>query len=665
MSDGRHSNYRSGYAPLNQRSPSPPPSSSPASWTRGSFIRRARRHGEILDPRPVKSTAPSISQYQDHYSNQSDGYSYTHSYPGSRIRPSAEGAFASPPYNAPPRSIKALKAPNRSSAPLSPHQQHQHDYHPSPSPQPMHPSSTRFEDGPLQRYPALTLHGMKCNEITQKAYSGQSLRMKESFDNLQRMDIGKVDDRSIAFCTGLTSSRWEPAVPPTTAVTSSEEVARAGPPSSRPPHNSAHASRLLNLFSYIRHIVSLTSGVSNTHLQANPNPNPNPNANANANANTKQQNKQDQMRAPDNSPHGVPQGSGPSGGPGPIKSESNWRHRYSPDYHQQLVRRNEHRQMQSDRDDRRLSTDYPLQDNPSFSKRSGYQDEYGYREGSRGYDQHPQGEVRQEEYQGTYRTTSRPYPQPQLHHAPHPRQPSASLAWPSHSAATPTKNLPPFLKVPYPNLTLTLAQIYVDRLKAKYPDVEGEPGCSFRLFLIAYIIAAKYRCSVELTPSPQQDADRAIQEKYDQTFSHSDRSMDYIDGYGEYATDGPISSKYAYSAEQNLEARLNAELIFSNHAWVRLLNHGLFYRQPTASSPAIGGATPPPHDPTSTTIAGQPPFLSSIIKSGSSPGTTSLDVADLDRMEAEFLTFLEFDLATESHDLKKCWDLVMGTKDSR
>ncbi|KAF9347309.1 hypothetical protein BGX34_003247 [Mortierella sp. NVP85] len=302
--------------------------------------------------------------------------------------------------------------------------------------------------------------------------------------------------------------------------------------------------------------------------------------------------------------------------------------------------------------------DYPLQDYPSFSKRSGYQDEYGYREGSRGYDQHPQGE----EYQGTYRATSRPYPQPQLHHAPHPRQPSASLAWPSHNPATPTKNLPPFLKVPYPNLTLTLAQIYVDRLKAKYPDVEGEPGCSFRLFLIAYIIAAKYRCSVELTPYPQQDADRAIQDKYDQTFSRSDRSMDYIDGYGEYATDGPISSKYAHSAEQNLEARLNAELIFSNHAWVRLLNHGLFYRQPTASSPAIGGATPPPHDPTSTTIAGQPPFLSSIIKSGSS---TSLDVADLDRMEAEFLKFLDFDLATESHDLKKCWDLVMGTKDSR
>jgi hypothetical protein len=141
--------------------------------------------------------------------------------------------------------------------------------------------------------------------------------------------------------------------------------------------------------------------------------------------------------------------------------------------------------------------------------------------------------------------------------------------------------------------------------------------------------------------------------------------MDYFDGYGEYATDGPISSKYAYSAEQNLEARLNAELIFSNHAWVRLLNHGLFYRQPTASSPAIGVATPPPHDPAATTITVQPPFLSSIIKSGSSTGATSLDVADLDRMEAEFLTFLNFDLATESHDLKKCWDLVMGTKDSR
>lgn len=140
--------------------------------------------------------------------------------------------------------------------------------------------------------------------------------------------------------------------------------------------------------------------------------------------------------------------------------------------------------------------------------------------------------------------------------------------------------------------------------------------------------------------------------------------MDYSDSYGEYATDGPISSKYA-SPEQHLEARLNAELIFSNHAWVRLWNVGLFGRPPTTSSPAMGGATPPPHDSTLATAAGHPPFLPSIIKPGSSPASTSLEVADLDRMEAEFLTFLNFDLATESKDLKTCWNVMMNTKDSR
>lgn len=153
---------------------------------------------------------------------------------------------------------------------------------------------------------------------------------------------------------------------------------------------------------------------------------------------------------------------------------------------------------------------------------------------------------------------------------------------------------------------------------------------------------------------------------YTQAHGRSGRSVEYNDNYGEYAnTNGPISSKYA-SPEQNLEARLNAELIFSNHAWVRVLNLGLFYRQPTtpaSSGASTGGASVPssPRSYDSTSPAAPtlpPPLMSSIIKSGSS--TAVLQVEDLDKMEAEFLTFLDRDLATRGHNLETCWNLVVG-----
>ncbi|KAI8362326.1 hypothetical protein B0O80DRAFT_98018 [Mortierella sp. GBAus27b] len=210
MSGSRHSNsnsYRSDYAPLNQRSsPSPPPSSPPpTSWTSGSFIRRDRRHDEILDrnPRPSNPTAyPAPPCRELHTSTHSDGLYSTHSYRGSRTR-YPPVAFKSAPHDAPRSNIKALttidriktdlKAPD---APLSPRHSYPLDYHPSPSPQPMH-LAPRFEDGPVQRVPTPTLHGVKCTEINQKAYSGQSSQMKESFDTLQRLDCGKVEDRTI------------------------------------------------------------------------------------------------------------------------------------------------------------------------------------------------------------------------------------------------------------------------------------------------------------------------------------------------------------------------------------------------------------------------------------------------------------------------------------
>jgi hypothetical protein len=62
-------------------------------------------------------------------------------------------------------------------------------------------------------------------------------------------------------------------------------------------------------------------------------------------------------------------------------------------------------------------------------------------------------------------------------------------------------------------------------------------------------------------------------------------------------------------------------------------------------------------------------IMHSVTQSSSSPVSSSnaagsvLQVEDLDRMEAEFLTFLNFDLATMSHDLETCWNLLVGKKD--
>ncbi|KAF9286663.1 hypothetical protein BGZ68_002664 [Mortierella alpina] len=106
-----------------------------------------------------------------------------------------------------------------------------------------------------------TLFGVKCTEISQRAYSGQSSEMKRSFDRLQHMDIGKVEYRTIAFCAHLTVTRWEPVIPTTPA---------AGSPSSEgnATKDPAHAARLMSLANYVRHILSLTNGGPNTQPQA-------------------------------------------------------------------------------------------------------------------------------------------------------------------------------------------------------------------------------------------------------------------------------------------------------------------------------------------------------------------------------------------------------------
>ncbi|KAG0379160.1 hypothetical protein BGX24_001509 [Mortierella sp. AD032] len=296
-------------------------------------------------------------------------------------------------------------------------------------------------------------------------------------------------------------------------------------------------------------------------------------------------------------------------------------------------------------------------------------------------------------------STTRDHSYPPVHRfeSPSNTKPSDSsrhFPQPINTSRSPTPQELP--KVPFPNLTLTLALIYVDRLKAKNPEAKGEPGCSHRLFLIAFIIAAKYRCSVSLSPSQEESA-------------QSENSLFY---------DPPVVPEEDESEEElSLETRLNAELIFSNHAWVRLLNLGSFARTPTSATNAGGSGptgqtlpisssgqqqrtpgspmmtsvppspqvsetstlasnTPVPTTPTQgqTPTQAQPPqSLSSIMHSstggasnanGSVGATgTMLQVEDLDRMEAEFLTFLNFDLATMTHDLETCWNLLVGKKD--
>ncbi|KAF9912996.1 hypothetical protein EC991_005864 [Linnemannia zychae] len=319
------------------------------------------------------------------------------------------------------------------------------------------------------------------------------------------------------------------------------------------------------------------------------------------------------------------------------------RHRFSPDYHDHSGRHARHQQQYSDE---------PLQ---------------GQYDQDQSYPPARRSESPNAKSSGAMR------------HLPQPINTSRSFV-------PPQQELP---KVPFPNLTLTLALIYVDRLKAKNPEAKGEPGCSHRLFLIAFIIAAKYRCSVALSPSQSQEA------------THSENSLFY---------DPPVVPEDDEEEEKlSLESRLNSELIFSNHAWVRLLNLGSFARIPTS---ATGGSGPTGQTPTSPMMTSVPPSpqasetstmasntpvpttptqgqtptqaqplqsLSSIMHSASgtsaggashsnnssvSTAGTVLQVEDLDRMEAEFLTFLNFDLATMTHDLETCWNLLVGKKDA-
>lgn len=666
-------------------SPSPSPASSPSpsynGWSSLSGRRapstgsnsngvRSHRHREDVlhavlgNARVTKSTAQSLSvrtQYSNnhghnhnqhyHYDRYDEHSSHTldhsQSRSGSKLPSLSSSSLRSSSYSAPrsdsrlpslfDRIKAALETPRRVavSQPLpSPqqHQQQQHNQavaftvdsiHHSPSmAHSFYPNTFRAVDerlvspqSPLLQPP--TLFGVKCTEISQRAYSGQSSEMKRSFDRLQHMDIGKVEYRTIAFCAHLTVTRWEPVIPTTPA---------AGSPSSEgnATKDPAHAARLMSLANYVRHILSLTNGGPNTQPQAAAQP---------------PQSKQESQKQPKPSSAQEPDRETTSSGPGPIKSESSRRHRYSPDYHGHPRRRHTHLHGEGQHQTRQLDA-FPPQDNV-------------YRE--RQEEIEPQPQAHQEQQRSHHFHVAMPSPQ------------TSSRDLPQQSQTSQSQSSLSLLKVPYPNLTLTLALIYVDRLKAKYPEAKGEPGCSHRLFLVAFIIAAKYRCSVELSPPMPQDSNEGAQDSFSGSFLSMTESQ------------SPITT---------LEARLNAELIFSNHAWVRLLNLGSFYRQPTV--PAAAAAAPAPMHPTQLNDGTHPqtaspslaqtqqpshsnqlPSLASILNSApvssiaSVPATSGiLQVEDLDRMEAEFLRFLNFDLAAMSHDLETCWNLLVGKKES-
>ncbi|KAF9372512.1 hypothetical protein CPB97_001208 [Podila verticillata] len=376
----------------------------------------------------------------------------------------------------------------------------------------------------------------------------------------------------------------------------------------------------MSLANYIRHIVSLTSGNTPLHTQPSlvtpPKTVPTPSSHLNL--------------TPRSNIHDVSLSSPLSAGPGPIKTESSLRrHRFS----------------------------------------AGYQGHHSRRQSNSHHAHVLESNV--------------PY------HLPSPTSPSFFVRHNTSQPSSTKAKISPLLKIPYPNLTLTLALIYVDRLKAKYPEARGEPGCSHRLFLVAYIIAAKYRCSVELAGMLQK-ADCS---------GTSETNREAGDDINNNNNKVPKSELEAQNQQESWDyARSKAQMILSNHEWVRLLRLGSFFRPPVAPTTEVSEEAPSTTSVSkgttlvARTSPAQPMVASSTCRDGSSlsepkplpiqsrasqsEGSTPegarrvsasshasssiLQVEDLDRMETEFLTFLDYDLSTRSQDLNTCWNLLVG-----
>ncbi|KAH7047802.1 hypothetical protein BKA57DRAFT_505468 [Linnemannia elongata] len=593
-----------------------------------------------------------------------------------------------------------------------------------------------------------TLFGIPCTEASQKAYSRHSSDVKASFQRLQLEDRGAVENKTIAFSTHLTISRWEPMPPsvitntaatastknsiatstsPTTTSSSpsastlpdsaeeqtlsSESTSKQqqtqtqvqtihglhsaeSAPSEQPPFqsqrdNPIYAARLISLANYIRHIISLSSGTSPLHSQS---------------ALVQQrlllaqhqqrqlQQQRQQQKLQESRPSWTaanrPQQdlaslpSPLSAGPGPMKNNSlsTRRHRQTSEYHDHAARRQIHHQQQQ------VQSSASVQD-------------------AQGFLQCP------DSTQALPSPTSPTFQVGRRSSQPQQQQQQSQNAGHEHSTAATTEASPrgsklalTLPKVPFPNLTLTLALIYVDRLKEKNPAAKGEPGCSHRLFLVAYIIAAKYRCCVELanllqeqyrsdvsTPTTNTTSTLA-NETYDQ--SEKGDSVDNKDA---------IEGQKKSIDQRICEARSRAEVILSNQAWVQLLSLGSFMRPTpppsiTSTTTTVAARTSPSqpmnrsisskgtgtlessseveakplpiqssplsaNDSASVTQTQTPPPSNSTSPSTPLPPSSALQVGDLDRMESEFLTFLDYDLAARSQDLDTCWSLLVGNKD--
>ncbi|KAG0267024.1 hypothetical protein BG011_009772 [Mortierella polycephala] len=439
--------------------------------------------------------------------------------------------------------------------------------------------------------------GMPCSAAGYKAYSRHTVDLEKSFLRLQQEDSGTVEHRTIAFSTHLTVSRWESASSAFVSAPSKVLVTKNTAPAnafSKTQSSPDHAARLMSLANYIRHVISLSSG--NTLIHS-------PSIMVQQRLLAVQQQQQSASHHNRSLPDSAHLPSPLSAGPGPIKANSlsTRKHHQASEYYGYQVRRQLHheQQHQQQHDLNRLGA--------------------------------------------------------QIHRLPSPISPTfqSSRNLSQQMLVQSTVRFSPLPKIPYPNLTITLALIYVDRLKAS---------------------------------------------------SNGNKELDMPD------------------TDAMREIRARAELVFSNHEWVRLLSLGSFFRPPAApASPApasYSGATTkttlpvrtsptqpivqPSRAPASyneepsplpiqslqscdkainaagstmitpTKISTAPTSINTTATAVTSSATTPtpasastsaiLKVEDLDRMEAEFLTFLDFDLATKSQDLDTCWNLLVKNK---
>ncbi|KAG0020462.1 hypothetical protein BGZ80_004163 [Entomortierella chlamydospora] len=464
-----------------------------------------------------------------------------------------------------------------------------------------------------------TLFGIPCSPASQRAYSNHNLDIEESFLRLQLEDSGKIEHRTIAFATHLTISRWEPTDASASAAAdqNSPESKTASPPSSsgesieksrsdrlssRNPRDSeshpsspkqqpqpqpqpqqqqqqqrndpVYAARLVSLANYIRHILSLCSGNSTTNSQI---------------ALVQQQQQQQQQQL--------------------LRQQKLQACRPTSFSCTQQARNNSGTRIQ---DAASLSLPSPLSAGPGPIKPSAAMSMRKHRYSSEYYDYHARRQVHQQSRQTLERQDSLGEP---MHRLPSPISPTflAGRRLSQQQAESIATSISPLLRVPFPNLTLTLALIFVDRLKAKFPDAKGEPGCSLRLFLVAYIIAAKYRCSVELAALMRRyntcvamcEAED-LDESYDSNNSAS--IMERLARANSTAPITPVTPNNipnrsaqtmrehyrdeAARLEQILwDMRSYAELIFSNQEWVRLLCLGSFFRPPPTTQSASSATT--------------------------------------------------------------------------